>query len=191
MCGAIFRWNVNSLFWPVYCWNPATLRLRHCRFSFNSLKIVYFLKISVFVFSMNTSPFLYSLPSKICGDYWEESTFKMPVATSSSDSGKLLDLLTIKAALCECVCVKERRRNSKRYWMVCGYPWTQDIYLICWLLIWLNELANGEPKLQLRSVMPYMINFSIVSGSFQIQTFASICHKLCFILEISLFNQSN
>lgn len=91
------------------------------------------------------SLFYCSWPNKLGEGCWEEPIFKMPVATSSSDSSKCFGPATIRAFLCLCLrAITGKRRRG--YWTLEDYSSTRDMYLIYPILMWLNELSDGALK---------------------------------------------
>lgn len=109
----VVYWKGPVFLVPVYDlnWSPMNSE---------DLSLSYFLCFSTFqvfffasIFTISTSLYC-SWTNKFCGGYWEELIFKMPVATSSSDSGKCLGFTTMRASAHVCMWVSEEEREVSR-----------------------------------------------------------------------------
>lgn len=99
--------------------------------------------VSVFV------SFHFSSLHKFSRGHSEEFIFRMPVATSSSDSGECL--------------VRMRGAAWARAWMDCSSPHPgHALLLISWLLMWPNELTNESTK------TPALQSGSVTSGKIKV-----------------------
>lgn len=59
------------------------------------------------------SLFYCSWPNKFGEGWWEEPIFKMPVATSSSDSSKCFGPATLRFSVCLCLCESDTMREKE------------------------------------------------------------------------------